>query len=130
MIALEDGRAHAQNAVDQLLGARKSLGLPKMRIQLLPEFLKDAEFKKLKLKPAEREVICDQAILMIEQFYVHLPFKRARYAIDPVQRLRLLRGRLGQIHDDRVFHTELLDAFADMRDVHTSYRLPPPFAGG
>jgi hypothetical protein len=115
--------------VDQLLGDRKSLGLPKMQIHLLPEFLRNAQLKKLKLTPAEREVICDQAILMIEQFYVHLPFKRARYAIDPVQRLRLLRSRLGQIHDDRVFHAELLDAFADMRDVHTSYRLPPPFAG-
>src|SRR5882724_1896448 len=127
MIALEDGGDLAQNAVDQLLAQRKELGLPTMRIHRLPEFLQTTRLKPL--SPFDREVICDQAILMIEQFYAHLPFKRVRYAIDPVQRLRLLRARLGQIDADSAFHRELLEAFADMRDVHTSYRLPPPFAG-
>ncbi len=126
MIPLEDGGAIAQKAVDQLLAEKKSLALPGMRIQRLPEFLQN---DRQPVTLADREVICDQAILMIEQFYAHLPFKRVRYAIDPVQRIRLLRARLGQIGDDRAFHGELLEAFADMRDVHTSYRLPPPFAG-
>src|SRR5713226_2371404 len=127
MIPLEDGGAIAQKAVDQLLAEKKSLALPKMRIQRLPDFLQNTQVKPL--SPAYREVICDQAILMIEQFYAHLPFKRVRYAIDPVQRIRLLRARVGQIDGDSAFHAELLESFADMRDVHTSYRLPPPFAG-
>ncbi len=127
MIPLEDGGAIAQKAVDQLLAEKKSLALPKMRIQRLPDFLQNTQVKPL--SPAYREVICDQAILMIEQFYAHLPFKRVRYAIDPVQRIRLLRARSEQIDADSAFHAELLDAFAEMRDVHTSYRLPPPFAG-
>jgi Peptidase family S41 len=127
MIALEDGLALAQKSVDRLLSEKNKLGLPKMQIQLLPEFLQKTRLRKL--KQTDREVICDQAVLMLDQFYVHLPFKRVRYAIDPVQRLRLLRARLSQIDDDLSFHTEVLETFADMRDVHTSYRLPPPFAG-
>jgi hypothetical protein len=127
MIPLEDGGDLAQKAVDQLLAQREALDLPAMRIQRLPDFIQNTRVKPISL--ADRELICDQAILMIEQFYAHLPFKRVRYAIDPVQRIRLLRARLGQIDADPDFHAELLDAFADMRDVHTSYRLPPPFAG-
>jgi hypothetical protein len=109
-----------------LLGEKDALHLPQMKIQRLRDFLASAGLKNL--TPSDRETICDQAALMIEQFYAHLPFKRARYAIDPVQRIRLLRARLGQISSDLAFHSELLQAFAELRDVHTSYRLPPPYS--
>ena len=57
----------------------------------LPEFLKKADKKKW--KPEQRALLVDQAILLLEGFYVHLPMKRAMYAIDPLQRLRLSTTR-------------------------------------
>ena len=45
----------------------------------------------------ERKLIVDQAIVLLTETYVHLPFKRAMHAIDPVQRLRLLRQRLDEM---------------------------------
>ena len=62
---------------------------------------------------------------MIDGLYVHLLQKRAMYGIDPAQRLRLLRHRLGQMTDPQ-FHAELLRIFTDLRDLHTNYILPPP----
>src|SRR3982751_4319726 len=41
----------------------------------------------------ERERLIDQAQLMLEQVFVHLPLKRALHGTDPIQRLRLLKLR-------------------------------------
>jgi len=38
-----------------------------------------AVVEKHKLKPSERSVIVDQALLVLEQNYVHLPFKVAMH---------------------------------------------------
>src|SRR6476469_1893692 len=38
--------------------------------------------------------LVNEAILVLEGLYVHLPVKRAMYAVDPVRRLRLLKIRL------------------------------------
>jgi C-terminal processing protease CtpA/Prc len=92
----------------------------------LHEFLEKANKKKW--KPEQRVLLVDQAILLLEGFYVHLPMKRAMYAIDPLQRLRLLRHRLATIKSDLDFHAEMIDIFASLHDVHTSYMLPKPFA--
>jgi C-terminal processing protease CtpA/Prc len=92
----------------------------------LREFLADADKKQLKQE--QHTLLVDQAILILEGFYVHLPMKRARYAVDPVQRLRLLRQRLSSIKSDLHFHAEMIDIFASLRDVHTGYMLPEPFA--
>ncbi len=77
---------------------------------------------------ADRETIADQAEAMIDGLYVHLLQKRAMYGIDPSQRLRLLRHRLGQLTDPQ-FHAELLRIFTDLRDLHTNYILPRPYQG-
>jgi Peptidase family S41 len=77
---------------------------------------------------AERDLLLRQAALLIESFYVHLLHKRAMYAIEPVQRLRLLRRRLGQMSEAE-FHTELLRIFVELRDLHTNYVLPAPYQG-
>jgi Peptidase family S41 len=79
------------------------------------------------LTPKQRALIVDQAILLLENFYVHLPLKRAMYAVDPLQRLRLLRHRLPQFKSDRQFHAEMTDIFTSLHDLHTSYLLPAPF---
>ena len=59
----------------------------------LERFLKLAEKKKT-LSKKERLRIVEQALLLLEMNYVHLPLKRAMHAIDPIQRLKLLKFRL------------------------------------
>src|SRR2546426_7604976 len=78
--------------------------------------------------PKQRRQIVDQAIMLLEGFYVHLPLKRAMYAVDPVRRLRLLRYRLPRLKNDRLFNAEMTDIFMSLRDLHTDYLLPVPFA--
>lgn len=90
----------------------------------LEDFL--AEAYQTQLDRWERERIVDQALVMIEQLYVHLPLKRAMHAIDPVQRLKLLRRRTGALGEPE-FNAEMLTIFTELRDLHTNYILPDPF---
>src|SRR5713101_6263493 len=78
----------------------------------LNQFLAKVE----ELTPRQRAVVVDQAILLLENFYVHLPLKRAMYAVDPLQRLRLLRHRLSHLKSDQSFHAEMTDIFTSLRD--------------
>jgi len=80
------------------------------------------------LSPDERELIVDQAIVLMEGFYVHLPLKKAMHAVDPVQRLRLLRKHLSEYDHDLRFHGEMTQIFTSVRDLHTNYLLPSPFS--
>ncbi|MDY7100981.1 MAG: S8 family serine peptidase [Actinomycetota bacterium] len=80
----------------------------------------------------ERLTIVDQAQVLLEGNYVHLPLKAAMHAVDPVQRLRLLRARLTNPVDDeeltdRGFHAEMSSIFHSVRDLHTNYLLPEPY---
>jgi len=93
----------------------------------LPVFLSRAA-KARQLKPAGRRRLVDQALVLLDGFYVHLPQKRAMYAVEPVQRLRLLLNRLPQYADDIALYRELIDIFTSVRDFHTRFELPPPFA--
>jgi len=76
----------------------------------------------------ERRTIVDQAIVLLDSFYAHLPLKRAMHAIDPVQRLRLLRHRLPRLPTEFAFHREMIATFTSLRDLHTNYVLPRHFA--
>jgi C-terminal processing protease CtpA/Prc len=95
----------------------------------LSRFLKTAQERR-GLSRSERLRILDQVILLLEMNYVHLPLKRAMHAIDPIQRLKLLKFRLETKHrmeDETQFHKRLLEIFASLRDIHTGYLLPSPF---
>jgi C-terminal processing protease CtpA/Prc len=86
--------------------------------------------KRRGLSRHERLRILDQAILLLEMNYVHLPLKRAMHAINPVQRLKLLKYRLEtkwKMEDEMQFHKRLLEIFSSLRDLHTRYLLPSPF---
>jgi hypothetical protein len=76
----------------------------------------------------ERALIVDQAIVLMDGFYVHLPLKKAMHAVDPVQRLRLLRKHLPEYDNDARFHGEMTEIFTSVRDLHTNYLLPAPFS--
>jgi hypothetical protein len=82
----------------------------------------------------ERRLLVEQALVLLEQNYVHLPLKAAMHAVNPVQRLRLLRVRLERQTSETMdlewmFHAELSGIFHSVRDLHTNYLLPSPFAG-
>ena len=80
------------------------------------------------LTTSDRSLLVDQAAALIDGVYVHLQHKRAMYAIEPSQRLRLLRHRLAALTDAQ-FHAELLRVFIELRDLHTNYILPEPYQG-
>jgi C-terminal processing protease CtpA/Prc len=86
------------------------------------------------LTHAQRMTIVEQALVMLQDNYVHLPLKSAMHAVAPVQRLRLLHARMAQQDDatmdpERTFHAELSEIFHSVRDLHTNYLLPSPFNG-
>ena len=98
--------------------------------QDLPTFLAGAGLLTLE----DRRLLVDQALVLMEQNYVHLPLKVAMHAVNPVQRLRLLRTRLERqtaetMDPEWVFHAELSRTFHSVRDLHTNYILPLPFSG-
>ncbi|GID29470.1 S41 family peptidase [Paractinoplanes brasiliensis] len=96
----------------------------------LTDFLGSTEVGRLTI--AQRKLIAEQARLVLEQSYALLPFKMARYGINPLQRLRLLSQRLDRDGDPGLewrLHSELVDIFNSLRDLHTRYTLPQPFNG-
>ncbi|MBM2620997.1 hypothetical protein JIG36_36405 [Actinoplanes sp. LDG1-06] len=95
----------------------------------LTDFLGATEVGRLTRE--QRKLIVEQALLVLEQNYALLPFKMARYGINPLQRLRLLAQRLDRGSAELEFrmHAELVDIFNSLRDLHTRYSLPQPFGG-
>jgi Peptidase family S41 len=96
----------------------------------LRDFLRSAGALTLE----ERRLLVEQALVLLEQNFVHLPLKAAMHAVNPVQRLRLLRIRLERqtsetMDPEWLFHAELSGIFHSVRDLHTNYLLPSPFAG-
>ena len=96
----------------------------------LAKFLKSIE-RHCSLSRRDRLRIVDQALLLLEMNYVHLPLKQAMHAINPIQRLKLLKFRLetkgSEMESGMQFHKRLLEIFASLRDLHTLYLLPTPF---
>ncbi|MDH5326025.1 MAG: S41 family peptidase [Gammaproteobacteria bacterium] len=104
--------------------------------QVLQSTRELAPFLRLsgELTLADRKRIVQQAMIVIGENYVHLPLKRAMHAVDPLQRLRLLKYQLDETYEAEMppeldFHHELSHIFNSLRDLHTGYRLPRPFAG-
>jgi C-terminal processing protease CtpA/Prc len=102
------------------------------RSKTLSEFLEtyDSEHK---LSKAERLSIIDCALVLLDMSYVHLPLKRAMHAVDPIQRLKLMKFSLSEMSEsdmpgEMIFHQRLLEIFTSARDIHTMYLLPSPFS--
>jgi len=103
-----------------ILGIKELATAARLDPKPLPDFLVEIPA----LTQQEKLQIVDQALLLMDELYVHLPFKRAMYAIDPVQSLKLLRHRLP---DDLDFHEAMISIFMSVRDLHTNYILPQPY---
>ena len=121
---IEDLTDLTRQAVNCLMQAKDLLRLPDLEIQCLSEFA--ALVRRQDLNAGERREIVEDSILLIEQLYSHLPFKCARYAINPSRRLRLLLNTVNQL-TAMEFHQEMLDIFFELRDAHTFYALPEPY---
>ena len=91
----------------------------------------DRSERRAGLSREERLRIVEQALVLMEMNYVHLPMKRAIHAIDPIQQLKLLRFHLAEWNADLEstidFHRRMLSIFGSTRDLHTLYLLPEPF---
>lgn len=104
----------------------------------LKDFL-DALPKEKRLTLKDRKQLVAQALILFEQNYAHLPLKVAMHAVNPVQALRLLGGKLDRQTDDpdepdetkkwmdpeASFHAELITIFNSVRDLHTIYLRQP-----
>lgn len=96
----------------------------------LPQFLQAAGSLTL----GQRKLLVDQALLLLEQNYVHLQLKVAMHAVNPLQRLRVMRARMERqtaetMEAEWIFHRQMSSIFHSVRDLHTNYLLPAPFAG-
>ena len=70
----------------------------------------------------------DGLVAVLDGLYAHLPLKRARYATDPLQRLRLL-GQQSPDLGDLEFHHQLAAILTGLRDGHTRYIGPAALRG-
>jgi hypothetical protein len=96
-------------------------GLPGVN---LAEFVASAP----ELSIGQRALVVDVASALLEEVYVHLPQKRARYGIDPVQQLRLLRQRIADLAPGEL-REQVTTILAGLHDRHTGYLAPAPWAG-
>lgn len=81
----------------------------------------------------DRKRLVEQAFVLFNDNFVHLPFKVAMHGVNPIQKLRLMKHRLEQakasdLESALSFHSEMLMIFNSVRDLHTNYLLPFPFA--
>jgi C-terminal processing protease CtpA/Prc len=119
----------ARGRLEKAAGALRGRSASVMK---LATFLAASE-KKHRLSRKDRLRIVEQALLVLNMNYVHLPLKRAMHAIDPIQRLKLLRFRLLEMKESEMpseitFHKRMMEVFASTRDLHTLYLLPVPFS--
>ncbi len=80
------------------------------------------------LSEEERDLVVSTFATLVEGLYTHLPLKKAMYAADPVQALRLLAQRSSTL-DDLSFHHEAARILTSLRDAHTRYLGPDSLAG-
>jgi hypothetical protein len=127
-VAQTDNQIGARGRLEQAAGIIES---EPENIMQLSRFLKANE-RKGRLSKRDRLRIVEQALLLLNMNYVHLPLKRAMHAVDPIQRLKLLRFRLLEMKETDLpsefsFHKRMMEIFASNRDLHTLYMLPEPF---
>ena len=124
LLPVSEGQVFLSRASQNL---RRIIG----RSTTLEEFLRQFD-RRGGLTRQERLKIVTQALTLLEMNYVNLPLKRALHAVDPIQRLKLLKFRLAEMNEgdlpsERLFHQRMLEIFTSARDIHTMYFLPAPF---
>ncbi len=94
-------------------------------------FLKDrrAEFSKAMptYSAEEKQVVADQAMLLIRDLYVHRELKTETFHEDPIPALEAIQKNATSLTDFEL-HSQLLRVFQNQRDFHTMYYLPKPYS--
>ena len=127
-LPVDDGTELTHKAWRLLQSEMKALGtpLPEPVIPIL-DFRAAADANPMSRE--ERLAIIQQAELMFEHLYPHLPFKTELFHLmRPGEFLRTVRARVDTL-SETAFHGWLLSAFALVRDAHTVYGLPSPYRG-
>lgn len=123
-------RTAASKTTARRPAVRETVGTDAAAAVPLSDFLETAGTLTLD----QRKLLVDQALLLLSENYVHLPLKVAMHAVNPLQRLRVMRARMERLTTDTMdeewlFHREMSSIFHSVRDLHTNYLLPVPFAG-
>ena len=86
-----------------------------------------AELKPKAYSPEERELMAKQALMFIENLYVHREVKIKDFGaqVDPVPRLKDMVKRAPSMNDEE-FHKTMQKIFLDLHDHHTNYSAPLP----
>lgn len=116
------------------------------QVMTLPDFMEMA--KKRPLELADTALIVEQATLLFEHNYAHLPLKQSMHGVDPVRRLKRLSFLLSNAPEglenlgltapgelsptmrqllELRFHREMISIFTSVRDLHTVYMMPEPY---
>jgi len=76
--------------------------------------------------------IIDSCLTVLSEYYVHLGQKTALYASNPIKKLDVLKENLTSPEQEETpeldFHRSIITIFNGIRDLHTMYQLPLPFA--
>jgi peptidase S41-like protein len=80
------------------------------------------------LSVAERIEVCEQLLVLLRDYYVHLPLKRSSLGIDPVQQLLILTDSVQYLYSDGDFFRRLVEIIRSLRDRHTLFQLPYPYS--
>ncbi len=118
-IDLSDVESHINNLGTSIKSNFKSF-------QLLSKFYDTSGYLSLH----DRRTIINQAIVLLDHAYVHLPLKKAMHASNPIEQLNIFKQEIEE--DDYYlseieFHKRVINIFNSIRDLHTTYNLPAPF---
>jgi hypothetical protein len=125
-ILIEDGTELTHNAWRLLEAEGRDLGLPDLHVVPISDFFQAAEQNRTSIE--DRKAILDQATLMFDHLYPHMPFKTELYHFThPSDYLN--QNVLPNIDTlgETEFHAQMTSAFSLVRDAHTLYGLPSPF---
>jgi hypothetical protein len=121
-VPAEDGSETTQQAW-QNLEAKAGL-----RVRPILDFVRDADQHRTSL--ADRQALLDQATLMFDHLYPHMPFKAELYQLThPSDYLRASVQPAIESLSETDFHAQMISAFSLVRDAHTLYGLPSPYRG-
>lgn len=76
-----------------------------------------------------KKIVFNQAKIALTEIFVHRDIKIKDFGagVDPLPRLNALEKKLATISDAE-FHKTMTDIFIGLKDLHTIYTLPKPFA--
>ena len=79
------------------------------------------------MNPDLQKFVAQQLVVLLQDYYVHLPLKRSSLGIDPVQEARLLVDEVHLIPFETDFFRRVFAILKRLRDRHTALRLPSPW---